>query len=320
MGNEGFLQPNASTGVSWGSGTESDPYIIEGWNILSGTFYYDDGITMKNTSAHFIVRDCYVENPMWYIIEYIPSGIILDNCTNGILDSNTIVKYFQYGAYIRESDNITISNSIFRCWKGVIGNQCDARLERSDNITISNNICSTSSWKADAVAYGISLSGSSNCTIEDNNCSLFAGYGIWVGGSNNVVTQNVLYENTLYGVGTSSRNSRIWNNSFYHNNGAGDTFDSLHIQACDNGADNWWNSSDGYGNNWSDWRGPDLYPMDGIVDYPYPIDGSSGSLDYYPIAEYYGTPIPEFGMTPLVVMVFLVATVMTIGARRRKAS
>jgi len=36
------------------------------------------------------------------------------------------------------------------------------------------------------------------------------------------------------------------------------------------------------------------------------------------IAEYYGTPIPEFGMMPLVVAVLLVAVLLAGDVRRRK--
>jgi hypothetical protein len=116
-----------------------------------------------------------------------------------------------------------------------------------------------------------------------------------------------------------STNNRIWNNTFIDNNGAGSTYDPNHIQASDELAGNWWNSTDGYGNYWSDWTTPDVAPPDGIVDVPYDIAGTAGAKDYYPLTTTPSEPIPEFGAMPLVLMVLLVAIVLTIGARRRKA-
>jgi hypothetical protein len=130
-------------------------------------------------------------------------------------------------------------------------------------------------------------------------------------------------DNHGYGVliSSGSNTNTIWNNTFYHNNGASDTYESSHVQACDDGTSNWWNSTNGYGNYWSDWTTPDDVPRYGIVDVPYDITGSAGAKDYYPLtaSEVPTEPIPEFGMISLVVMVMLVAVVLTMEARRRKA-
>jgi len=317
-GNEGFLGPNASTGISWGNGTELDPYIIEGWFIYATTFYRDDGIAIYNTTAHFIVRACMVVCPMWYIMEYVPSGIILHNCTNGSLDSNNCSEYLLYGICLEESSNITISNSTFRCDCGMIGDVYDIWLDRSDNITISNSTCS--SYTPREGRYGMHIRDSSNCIIEDNNCNSLERYGIWLGGgSNHVVTRNILYGNILYGVASSSHNSRIWNNTFNYNNGAGNTFDPLHIQACDDGTNNWWNSTDGYGNYWSDWTIPDDSPPDGIVDVPYDIAGTAGAKDYYPRTTTPTEPIPEFGVTGVVVIIIAMVCIF-VAVRRATLS
>jgi len=70
-------------------------------------------------------------------------------------------------------------------------------------------------------------------------------------------------------------NNRIWNNTFIGNNGAASIYDSSHVQAYDSGMSNWWNSTDGYGNYWSDWQSPSL---------PYDISGTAGAKDCYPLA------------------------------------
>ena len=47
-----------ANGVSSGTGTENNPYIIEGWNITVATGY---GITIVDTSSHFVIRNCFVD-------------------------------------------------------------------------------------------------------------------------------------------------------------------------------------------------------------------------------------------------------------------
>ncbi len=86
------------------------------------------------------------------------------------------------------------------------------------------------------------------------------------------------------------------------------------FQAWDDGTDNWWNSSDGYGNYWSDWTTPD-YNMDGIVDFPYNISGNAGAKDYYPRTTTPTEPIPEFGATGVVIVI--IATICIFVAVRR---
>ncbi|MCK5585930.1 hypothetical protein KAJ02_07645, partial [Candidatus Bipolaricaulota bacterium] len=50
-GNAGFTYNN---GVSSGSGTQYDPFIIEGWHIIASGASF--GINIENTSAHFVIR------------------------------------------------------------------------------------------------------------------------------------------------------------------------------------------------------------------------------------------------------------------------
>lgn len=54
IGDAGFSESGA---VVSGSGTESDPYIIEGWVINAES---SDGILIKDTGAHFLIRNCTV--------------------------------------------------------------------------------------------------------------------------------------------------------------------------------------------------------------------------------------------------------------------
>jgi len=166
-------------------------------------------------------------------------------------------------------------------------------LDSSYGNLLDNNSCVSNGWD------GIGLGSSSDNVINDNNCSSNGEDGIWLGiwsyfgnssatlCKNNMMTRNKLCDNFRYGAYIESGScNRIWSNTFCNNNGAEDVYDRSHGQAFDAGTGNWWSSSDGYGNRWSDWRGPDVAPADGdgIVDYPYHIDGKARSCDYYPLA------------------------------------
>ena len=59
-GNDDFTPEN---GVTGGSGTELDPYVIEGWEIdtsVAGSYGSQVCVEILNTDAHFIIRNMYV--------------------------------------------------------------------------------------------------------------------------------------------------------------------------------------------------------------------------------------------------------------------
>jgi parallel beta-helix repeat protein len=94
-GNDNFTPAN---GVVGGSGTENDPYIIEGWAISAENVY---GIWIENTTAHFVIRNCLVKNSYGIYLKNVAHGKI-ENCT---LENNFNVRLFY-------SDNNIISNNI----------------------------------------------------------------------------------------------------------------------------------------------------------------------------------------------------------------
>jgi parallel beta-helix repeat protein len=97
-GNAEFTDAN---GVVAGGGTESDPYVIVGWDVSASTA---NGIEIRNTDAHFIIRDCYIHDGLSQI------GIYLSNCVNGTLEDNTCLNNAK-GVYLLSSSNNTFSNN-----------------------------------------------------------------------------------------------------------------------------------------------------------------------------------------------------------------
>src|SRR2546427_10904970 len=82
-GNGGFTTANGITG---GSGTAADPYVIEGWDISQAPQY---GIRIQGTSAHFDIRNVYVHDgaPSSFVGDSeVFGGISLDGAPNGVVE------------------------------------------------------------------------------------------------------------------------------------------------------------------------------------------------------------------------------------------
>ena len=202
-------------------------------------------------------------------------GIYLENSNRNSLADNNCSLNMDIGIYlVSSSDNNTLTNNT--CSKNEYGIEL---VSSADNI-ICNNTCILNGNTATDLWY------SHNNTVSDNNFSLSGSNGLYLfDSSNNSITRNQLQYNVGFGVYViTSRcsDNRIWNNTFIGNNGASGAYDPSHVQASDDGTNNWWNSTEGYGNYWSDWTTPDVVPPFGIVDQPYVITGGTGASDFYP--------------------------------------
>lgn len=273
-----------NNGVVSGNGTASNPYIIEGWDINAGSA---SGIYIGSATAYFIVRNCYIHN----------------STRNGIYISLTSTPFTISGCNIRAVSGMGI------------------RLGGCHGIDqlISNNTCfgSNPALYTSVTSYAI---------IRDNNFSnCLTGIVLDPASSHNLIYHNWICNNTHFGViiPLDSTYNRIWNNTFIGNNGAGSTYNSSHIQACDDcpfGIKNFWNSSDGYGNYWSDWTTPDNVPRWGIVDKPYNLTGTAGNKDNYPLTTSPISPLPPPIPEPSIVVLagIMIAIFLIIGNRRRE--
>ena len=281
-GNSQFTLAN---GVSGGSGTAEDPYIIENWIIDDSINSETNGITIVNTTAYFTIRNSVIEHGEDY------SGIYLNNVINGRIENNTLsdnyycidLNFSDYntftgntlsnigeGFYMLSSDNNTITNNTVS-----ISADAGIWLLLSDYNNITNNNFFNNS------VTGIELNGSNNNTIT-NNTSSNNGSGIYFfgfGSGNNTITNNTVKNNTYYGfVQTVSGNDS--SNIITHNY----IFDNTTSNATDNGTISW--DSAGRGNYWDDWQSPDAN-SNGIVDNPRPIAGGTNQ-DNFPLVDVTG--------------------------------
>jgi len=100
VGNENFIPEKGVNGG--GSGTDTDPYIIENWGISASSAH---GIDIENTTAYFVVRNTLIENGG--TTKY---GIYLRNAPNASIDNNTCRKD-NSGIFLYTSSNDNVTNN-----------------------------------------------------------------------------------------------------------------------------------------------------------------------------------------------------------------
>ncbi|KYK25852.1 hypothetical protein AYK20_04150 [Thermoplasmatales archaeon SG8-52-1] len=260
-GNDDFTSEN---GVTGGSGTSYDPYIIEGWDINASS---QNGIILRNVSAKFVIRNCYIHDGG---SNY--NGIVFFNVTYGVIKNNIITRnrngtlFASQGYTMKENstNNKIIQNNITdNIWNGIhfghtLGNHHDY-----NSIYLNN--------------------------ISGNNKGIYM-----VTSRDNFIYSNNIFSNSKYGVELFMCCCGGVDNKVYHNNiinnGDGNG------QAFDSSGWNYWD--DGYpsgGNFWSDYTGSDANG-DGIGDEPYiiPTEEYYWNYDYYPLMEPYGGNLPPF--------------------------
>ena len=200
-GNFNFSPPN---GVTGGSGTPSDPYIIEGWEINASS---DHGIEIRFTDVHFVIRNVHIHSGNSTSM----SGIVLNNVANALVENvtawdNNIGIYLSYstnvsivGAELTDnggrgvgfvhSSNSTVSSSTISRNRG----EGLHLASQSDNNTFIDNAVE------DNELDGIPLGFSHNNTFVNNTISSNGRYGIHFFRSRNItMISNVMAENGIH--------------------------------------------------------------------------------------------------------------------------
>jgi len=196
--NSNFTPAN---GVTGGSGTENDPYIIENWDIDASSAH---GIWINNTTAYFIVRNCYVHDGWNSFI-----GISLANVINGIVDNN-ISENNYYGILLSNSDNNRIYHNT--CENN---SSCGISLYSSDNNIIENNLVGNN-WRGVYLYYGSDNNLLSNNLVENNDEE-----GIFLDSSDNNLVENNIAENNRYGISLDGSYNTISGNIAGNNDECG---------------------------------------------------------------------------------------------------
>ena len=306
-GDSNFTSPN---GVTRGTGSPSDPFVIEGWLIDATS---SNGITIRQTRAHLMIRNLTIEAnfPNFW-------GVYFDFASNATVEN--VSTHGKAGVYIWSSWNIAVRESVLEGQTGVA-------LYWSSLITIRGNRIGKEE--------GISAGGGDAVTIEGNDIS-YAGRGIWLDRVNNTLVANntITWSGTFGLIVSASTNLSIADNDISSNGWIGASFEgatdgsivrnrfsgnghaipgqgsglvlasslrfqvdhndflSNELQAHDTrpGMNAWYAVYPRGGNYWSDYAGQDqcsgpaqdlCQSPDGFGDTPYPINGSA--QDRYPL-------------------------------------
>ena len=213
-GNSEFTSAN---GVTGGSGTQSDPYIIENWDIdgHGGTYC----IWIENTDVWFVIRNCNLWNATDYNTEPSGTGIYLKNVTNGTLENNTCYDNLIYGIYLFASSNNTLSNNT--CTRNCGG----ISLESGSDY---NNITNNNGYENDHD--GIYLSSSSYNNILNNNFSANNDESVCLDTSHNNCVANNTCTGCAYGIDLYAAN----NNQILYNNCSDNTYEIIYLEYAEN--------------------------------------------------------------------------------------
>jgi len=182
FGGGNFTWSEASSQLAWcsGSGTWSDPYVIE--NVTIEGQGSGSCIEIRNSDAYFIIQDCSLFTSGY---SYDTDGIYLYTVDNGKIINNNCSENNYAGIHLLFSNNNTLSGNT-----ASYNDDAGIYLANSDNNTLSGN---TASYNDDA---GIYLAGSNNNTLSGNTVSNSALYGIYVMmGNDNFIYNNIFINN-----------------------------------------------------------------------------------------------------------------------------
>ncbi|UCF08791.1 MAG: right-handed parallel beta-helix repeat-containing protein, partial [Thermoplasmata archaeon] len=247
-GDENFT---AANGVTGGSGTWDDPYIIEGWEInLDET----DGIKISNTNAHFVIRNVHIYHGWSH------SAISFFGVENGRVEHSKL-EFNKYFLYMAAATNITIDNNT------ISYGYCGFYLNACYDISIVNNTLNKphfgiySYFNFDSVIAGNTFSGSWHAIDLKSS-------------DNFTIADNVLARNYYSIFLNTSTDISVHHNDIFNNG----------YEAYDNGGseNSWDNGPISGGNFWGNYSGVDLNG-DGIGDTPYIID--EDSQDNHPLMQ-----------------------------------
>jgi parallel beta-helix repeat protein len=183
-----------------GNGSFESPYLIEGLNITTDSYY---GIYIKGVTKYFEIRNNYIDaNKV---------GIYIENTADGvaIIKENVLFNNIDFGIQIIDSDSVKVSKNYCYSSTNQLTNQ-GISISFSANSLVSNN---TSIYQE---VRGISVQNSPYSEITSNNCSFNDNFGLFVDESEHLeISDNMFDSNGLNGLSiTLSRNTNISKNTF----------------------------------------------------------------------------------------------------------
>ena len=251
-------------------------------NTVNGKpVYYYKNANMHNFTAPANAGELILGNVSWLTIKNITLSQLLLNIEIGYSSNITVINNTitngRYAVHLSHSSLINITGN------NITNNEYGIYIYTTQNSFISKNTLS-SNYNGIYMAspYYATISTKNNTIFENNISYNQEGIAIWNSNENSII-KNTFVQNSNYAIYISSGSKNmLYENEFMLNHHYGDT------QAYDGGSENCWNSSAGVGNYWVDWannNNTNDQNHDGIVDWPYKIDGGN-AMDYYPLKNY----------------------------------
>jgi parallel beta-helix repeat protein len=235
--------------------------------VMAGT-YYEHVLIDKPL---FLVG----ENPSTTVIDGNGTGTIINVVVDGVVVDGFTLRNAYTGVFLDSKGNEVANSKIMFCsWDGAFVNVSDYNVIRNNEFSNNGDGYPGLWWGG-----GVCLSGSNSNIVSDNvmHDNVLYGVGVIIA-VNNSITRNVIMNNLgagIYMLGASYNDvtkNTVKNNScgmefhddslyptcdnvFYYNNFMGNRYQLFDVYAS---YPNYWNSSEGEGNYWSDYEGKDL--------------------------------------------------------------
>ena len=288
----------AENGVVSGSGTQEDPYILEGWDINASD---EIGIRIAYTSAYVIVRDVYIHDgsttiPSGAYMLDDNEGIVLDTVENLVIE-DVRVDHCLYGIYLNHGADMRVEGSeIHGCMIGVMADETwDATVAGNTvdgcgrfgigvqgtvgTIVEGNDVrdCPAGvSLRDDTVGttvqgntlalneVGISCDGSGYGVIEGNDIALNDAAVVVTESASMTIRGNLMEENGCGVYLVDGYGCEVYGNDFASNG----------MQAFEfaGGLNTWFDEENQTGNHWSDHDGNGPRTITTDVEDPYPVE------------------------------------------------
>ena len=208
-----------------GSGSENDPYVIEGLSIIEE---YTTTIRIFDVTSYFVIKDCQLSHTGDGFGLGFGYGVHLGNVIHGIV-RNCVFEGGNDAVYLYRSSGVTVQNNTMTYTDG-----SGVFAYRSDDCTIFNNIIDAPWSFGNGVELescdnflitgnemiqcenGIEISDTTNCVIRNNTITNCQEYGVYVLYEDAIIEDNILQSN-LYGIFVGYPNCTINDNTLLYN-------------------------------------------------------------------------------------------------------
>ena len=269
----------AANGMTSGTGTSTDPYIISGWEISAGS---TNAISIAGTTSYFKISGCVLNGASG-----VGTGVALSNVQNGKIET-TYFGNLTTGIAVAANTHIDASSNDF------VGDVTGIAVSSGTGTHIFSNTFTTGTT-------GIALSSAHGAEINLNTFKSVPG-GINIASTDTTKIHNNQFEKGGSAISIASSGTlTINNNEFMNETGSAITIGTVDTgiviyyndfknnnpgnkQAVTSSTNpQFYNSTLSKGNYWSDWTTPDAN-VDGIVDQPYVVTAGKAS-DNFPLAN-----------------------------------